>query len=153
MIRRLLSFILLIIIGYLVYKAFYGTDEEKEHVSQIREKSFDLGRELWEIGSEIGREVMNFVRSERNEQTVDELNTSLDSFNHFLESWSADLPEDKRQELHDALKRLELDSEKLRHEMKDSTNAADESIRNWRGELADLLDRLRQLMEQKQYND
>lgn len=148
MLRRLITFILLIIIGYLVYKAFYGTDEEKEQVFLIKDKSLDLGRDIFDVGSELGRDLLAYIRSDRQEENVEELGTSLDSFNRFLEDWSEDLPAEKRNELQNAIQNLRSESSRLREEMKDKEEVPQDSIKSWRDDIAVLLDKLNELVRQ-----
>ena len=148
MLRRLITFILLIIIGYLVYKAFYGTDEEKEQVSVIKDKSLDLGRDIFDVGSELGRDLLAYIRSDRQEENVEELGTSLDSFNRFLEDWSEDLPAEKRNELQNAIQNLRTESSRLREEIKDKEEVPQDSIKSWRDDIAVLLDKLNELVRQ-----
>lgn len=148
MLRRLISLILLIIIGYLVYKAFYGTTEEKEQVSVIKDKSLDLGKDIFLVGSELGRDLLDYIRNKRQEENVEELGTSLDSFNRFLEDWSEDLPAEKRNELQNAIQNLRSESSRLREELKDKEEVSQDSIKSWRNDIAVLLEKLNALVSQ-----
>ncbi len=120
MIRKLISIVLLLVVGLLVYNYFFGSAEEKENSKEIFEQIVELGQSAWDL-----------LKSEKKKFEDGKYDSALDGMQNLFHSLREKAEEIGDSEAIQKLNELESQSETLKEDLDAEGEPSPALKRDW----------------------